>query len=527
MSNTYLTTNADVAAAYEAQAGQDGGMSADEFANWHYQNYGQNEGRDGWGGGGMLAQATESAPAVDYRTQIQADLARAGTDADLNAYLASTQFTPEQFAEVSGYNVADISNRMSQARGGSGQGTQSYLQANPSLATEYYKGGWQDQGYTLEEYAMQDWQKNGAKPGFGFSANEQGYLQSAAPEVKLYQSKLGDDQLQGIAQFFMREMANTNEGPGKVSQAMQQYGVSPDDLAYAVSKYGDQYKAYDSQDVHKAYMIKNLFGGSKDQALLREPTPEERKAMDIRRAVLGAGKYSGSRSNVPGEMLAEAYANGSSTNYTQNELDMATANSSWNYQRADGSYVDLLKDPNWKQTIQDKVDSEKARWAGMVRQSEGKVSPFAVGGSAVGEKNAPGKGVNELAPGLNARGVRSAASSPQGAAQPGQAPNTAAKPGGVQSPAVTAAKAQALQPTTVAATQIPVSAQVNQNDLGINQKYGAEIKSDRASQALYTAYLRDLAQIDKNTSLSPAQRDAAKQQAAAKADRLLSYRKGA
>lgn len=40
--NPYLTANKDVAAAYSAN-GQ--GMSQDQYAQWHYQNYGQNEGR--------------------------------------------------------------------------------------------------------------------------------------------------------------------------------------------------------------------------------------------------------------------------------------------------------------------------------------------------------------------------------------------------------------------------------------------------------------------------------------------------
>lgn len=534
MSNTYLTTNADVNAAYQAQAGGDKAMDADAFAQWHYQNYGQNEQRGGWSGGdraggaGLLSQAGAAPQGADYRTQIQADLSRlegAGSDADLRAYLASTKFTPEQLAEVSGYNASDIASRMGQLQGTGG--AKGYLQENPQVAKDYYGYGYSDKGYTLDEYAKQDWQKSGAKPGFGFSADEQGYLQSAAPETRMYQSKMGDDQLQSIAQFYMREMSNTNEGMGKVNQAMQQYGVSPDDLAYAVSKYGDQYKTYDDQQVPQAYMVKNMFGaGSKDQALFKEPTEAERKAMDIRRAVNGAGKYSGSRSSVPGEFMAEAATSSNSPYYTQNEMDMANGvGGSWNYQRADGSYVDLMKDPNWQQTIQDKVASEKASWQERIQQSEGKVSPFAAGGTAVGAKNAPGKGVNELAPGLAVRGVRSTAPVPQGSSQSGQTSATAARPGGVQSQAVAAAKEQALQPTAVTRTQIPSS--VNQNDFGVNQKYAAEIKSDRASQALYSAYTQDLARIDANAALSPQQKAAAKEQAAQKADRLLSYRKGA
>lgn len=535
--NAYLTTNADVAAAYEAQAGQDGGMSADEFAQWHYENYGQNENRDGWGGGGgMLAQATEPAPAVDYRTQIQADLARlgGGNQSDLNTYLATTGYTPEQLAEVSGYNMADITSAIGGAKSAygqtaaaGGQGAKGYLESNPDVVSSYYSSGNADNGMTLQEYAINHWQQSGAKEGQGISKNADGSYGMDAPAMTLYETKYNDDQLRAIAESYMTEMANTKDGPGRIQQAAKEHGISTDDIAYAVSKYGNEYKTYEDQQVPESWRIANMLGGgTKNLQAFREPTAKEAETIEFLRALRQQGNYAGNPNSL-GKLNIDSAQSSGVGHITQAELEEAaqyvrSGGSGLNFVGANGQWRNMAETPNWRQELGAATDQSKAMWRQRFDDAKGKVSPFAAGGTEVGAKNYPGKGWQSLLPGL---GMSSA--KPQGSAQAGQAAPGAPKPGGVQSPAIAAAKAQALRPTVAAPTQIPASAQVNQNDFGINQKYAAEIKSDRASQALYNAYKLDIGRIDANPSLSPAQRDAAKQQAAQKVDRLLSYRKGA
>ena len=55
---------------------------------------------------------------LSYQEQIQADLAGlpAGDQNALNQYLATTTFTPQQLAEVSGYNLSDVSSAIAAAQ---------------------------------------------------------------------------------------------------------------------------------------------------------------------------------------------------------------------------------------------------------------------------------------------------------------------------------------------------------------------------------------------------------------------------
>ena len=487
MSNTYLTTNADVNDAYLAQASKDDGMSAEQFAQWHYDNYGKNENRDGWGaspagGGGMLGQAGSADPAP----------------------------------------------------GGTSAQVKSYLQDNPQLAEEYWKGGYAaDKGMTLDEYVISDWANKGAKDGYGISLQSSGAYGYDAIKNDVYQSAFSEEQQQAIAKTYVDAFAaNPHDfyggGAVKVIAGMQDYGVSTQELAGAVAKYGQQYAPKNSgaEGVMSPTFISNFiarrskeeglgegFGGESAKGIqaTREATTQERDIVEWQRAMSGAGKYRNMNgSNVPGAIMADMQNSRSSPYITQEELNNAKRtidSGSAYYMGAGGQWQDALKNPNWREDIAQSVASNKSSEAAKISAGAGKISAFAVGGTEPGSKNAPGKSVQQLAPGLSMNGVRPTAA--------GQQPSSAA---------VAAAKAQALQPTQIASTQIPSS--VNQNDFGVNQKYAAEIKSDRASQALYSAYKQDLARIDANTSLSAQQRDAAKQQAAQKADRLLSYRKG-
>ena len=429
----------------------------------------------------------DTGPVNDDSTQkIQADLARlnGGTEADLNAYLATTNYTPEQLAQVSGYNASDIAARMSQAYGGGSQGVRSYLQANPQVAKDYYGFGYSDKGYTLDEYAMQDWAKNGAKDGFGLSVNPQGFVQAAAPTSGLYETKFSEDQQKSIAQAYMKEMANTKDGPEAIRQAMQQYGVSPDDLAYAVSQYGKDFKTYGDQEVHQSYQIKNLFGGSRDQALFSAPTAEEQRAMDVHRAVTGAGKYNGSRNNVPGAILADMANSRATSGYTQEELEQARQNmrsGNYYFQAADGSYVNLLEDPNWQQTVQQKVAAEKAYTANQIRSGEGKVSPF-VAGPQTG-KNAPGGSIQDLAPGLTSNGIRATgttAPAPSAAPAPGPAP--APKPFNGIVPTERLAEARRYGLDLNSLSQQELATFVNNGWAGLNQSRTAAWNQEAAAR---------------------------------------------
>lgn len=77
----------------------------------------------GGAGGGF-----DSAGAIaSISAQIQQELAGIKTDADLNRYLANTQYTPEQLGIASGYKAEDIAARMGDAWREGKQTTQEYL----------------------------------------------------------------------------------------------------------------------------------------------------------------------------------------------------------------------------------------------------------------------------------------------------------------------------------------------------------------------------------------------------------------
>lgn len=87
-------------------------------------------GRSGFvtGGGSSFTPEQSQAAIAANTAQIKQDLAGLNTDAALNAYLAKTNYTPEQLAIATGYNASDIATRMGDAwRGQSSQNTQQWL----------------------------------------------------------------------------------------------------------------------------------------------------------------------------------------------------------------------------------------------------------------------------------------------------------------------------------------------------------------------------------------------------------------
>lgn len=664
MSNSYLTTNGDVNDAYLEQAGSDNAMTAEEFAEWHYTNYGQKEGRSGWDGGGgdsggdgggILSQAGgsdsisldsgsqgEDAPPEDYRTGITTDLTRleSGKPEDLNAYLATTKYTPQQLAEVSGYNEDDIIKAIANAKttytptqvpgleaGAAGAqtpanvdnsgylkwykdiedeyikqsngpnamtadefadwhwqnygqkegrwgynpidakaapgpneaannpGFNSYVRNNPQLAKEYetslYYG---TKGYTFEEYAVLDWLSKGAPEGQGISLQKDGTYGFDAPKEDLFKSQFSDEQQKMIAKFYSdrtgglgSRSSGSYDGPRAILGAMAEYGVSRQELQNAVAKYGmesipehsrpqgatsNQFSARYIDDLidttAKAVGLQEGFGGPAASLTKahRALTPEEQDRVDFSRMLMELGAYGQSRGNVPGAIIADGVSRNAYGAYTTAEDLRAAQNlGHMYYQKANGEWSDARTDPNWRKDLAERAASEKARWAGLIKAGEGKVSPF-VSGPQTG-KNAPGKSVAELAPGLTVNGIRPGAVLPGGISVP-QATTQARPPSGQpsSSQAVNSAIASATAPTKVTATNVPASQSVNQNDLGVMQKYGAEIKSDRTVANAYDSYLRDLKTID-GMAISASDKAALKEMAVQKIENAIKYRTGA
>lgn len=387
----YLNWYKDVRDEYEKQASGPNAMTADEFADWHWNNYGKNEGRYGY-----------------------------------NAIDPKAQAGPNEAANNPGLN--------------------SYVRDNPQLAKDYNQGlvaG--TKGYTFEEYAVLDWLSKGAKEGQGISLQKNGTYGFDAPKEDAFKSQFSEDQQKNIAQFYVdktRGEGASYGGPRAILGAMAEYGVSRQELTNAVSKYGlesipehsrpqgSYHGAFDTKYIDdlidrtaKGVGLHEGFGGpnaSRTKAS-RELTPEEQNMLDFSRALDAKGMYGRNLGNVPGAIIADSYnGRGTGAYTTQDDLNRARSllESNAIYQRKDGTYSDARYDSGWRQDLAEVTAAEKARWRGLFDQGAGKVSPF-VSGPQSG-KNAPGKSAAELAPGLTVNGIRPGMAIP-GASNTGQA----------------------------------------------------------------------------------------------------------
>lgn len=383
--------------------------------------------------------------ATDYKSQIAADVAALSGQKDngaLNAYLATTTFTPQQIAEVTGLKSGDLASAMNAARTDGGQG---YFSANPTVADDYYND---NKGMTLAEYAVDHWRNNGSVAGQGIVDNGDGSfgLNELSPLNQTYVSQFNDDQLKGIAKTWM-------EGKGDVMNLagqMEKYGVGKEDVAYALSKYGNDYRTYDGARVDDSWQVDNLisahrgqdFGGStKDTAAFRELSPQEMQAVEWIRGTQLNGSYGGHGANIPGAISADSAQAGSKGYVTQREAEHAASmvrNANF-WRGLDPTHSEAFEDPNFRQNLAAAANDSKARLRAGYDAGEGKVSPFAIGGSAAGSVNAPGVGWKGSKPGL---GQESTFMAPKQRSAATSAPTTAATttPGAPAAPAPAPAK---------------------------------------------------------------------------------------
>lgn len=403
--------------------------------------------------GGSGGNPYDTGPGGDYTQQIKADLAKlnGATDADLNSYLSSTKFTPEQLAEVSGYNASDIAARMNQVQGGaSGQTAaqvKNYLKENPQLAKDYYSYAYANKGYTLDEYAIKDWLDKGAPEGYNIGLQADGKYGFNPLDAGTFKTQFSDEQQRGIAKtyydIFRKDTGKwAGDGLPEVVRLMDQYGVNNEELVAALSKYGAEFNGGSAwlprTDLADEIVARakemgygdNFGGGSaRDMRAIRELSPEEQNMLEFSRMMDMQGAYGQSPGNIPGAILADARSSRLSQNYvTQADLVRAQEmlKSHAYYQKQNGEYSDARYDPNWRQDLMQKSAGEKARTAGQIRSGEGKVSPF-VSGPQTGP-NAPGKSVEELAPGLMVNGIRPNSTTTTRTTSTPTTPTTTAKP---------------------------------------------------------------------------------------------------
>lgn len=380
--------------------------------------------------------------ATSYKDQIKADYDRlqAANDPNaLNAYLASTTFTPQQISEVTGYKASDLSSAMNAARTEGGQG---YFSANPTVADDYFQNS---KGMTPTEYAVDHWRNSGSKAGQGIVDNGDGTfgLNELAPLNNTYVSQFNDDQLRGIAKTYME---NTTKPMFLVDQ-MREFGVGKEDVAYALSKYGQEY-ARNGDRVPDSWQVDNLisahageeFGGStKDTAAFRQLTPQEMEAVQW---VRGMNMMNATGANLPGKILADSIEGMSKGYVTQREAEHASSmvrNANF-WRGLDSTYSEPFEDPNWRQKLVDSVNENRAGLRNYYDANEGKVSPFAIGGSAAGSVNAPGAGWKDSMPGLGQQAYFMAPK--QGAVSP-STPSAAPSPGAAPRPPTAPAPAPA------------------------------------------------------------------------------------
>lgn len=371
----YLNWYDDIKQAYEEQSRKPGAKTADEFADWHWQNYGQKEGRYG-------------------------------------------------------YNPIDPKAAPGPNEAANNPGVNSYVRNNPDLAKNYNGAGYGDKGYTFEEYAVLDWLSKGAPEGQGISLQKNGTYGFDTPKEEVFKSQFTPDQQKSIAQYYV----NATRGPEAayggaraVLGGMAEYGVSRQELQNAVAKYGlesipehsrpggSYYGGFASKHIDdlidttaKAVGLQEGFGGPRatETKVHRELTPQEREMLEFSQLMDEQGAYGQNRGNVPGAIYSDV-VNGRGTGGYVTEGDLARAREfieGHAYYFGPNGWSDARTNANWRQELAQYSASEKAYWARLIRQNEGKISPF-VSGPQSG-KNAPGGKLEDLAPGLMANGIR-------------------------------------------------------------------------------------------------------------------------
>ena len=402
--SAYLDWYDDIKQAYEEQSRKPGAMTADQFADWHWQNYGQKEGRFG-------------------------------------------------------YNPIDPKAAPGPNEAANNPGFASYVRGNPELAKQYNTSGYGDKGYTFEEYAVLDWLSKGAPEGQGISLQKNGTYGFDAPKEEVFKSQFTPEQQKSIAQFYVDATRGSEAAYGgarAVLGAMAEYGVSRQELQNAVAKYGlesipehsrpggSYYAGFQSKNIDdlidttaKAVGLHEGFGGPRasETKVHRELTPQEREMLEFSQLMDEQGAYGQNRGNVPGAIYAGVVNNRGTGSYVT-ESDLARARDfieGHAYYVGPNGWSDARTNSNWRQELAQYSASEKAYWQRLIRQNEGKVSPF-VSGPQTGP-NKPGGKLEDLAPGLLVNGIR------PGMAIPG-ASGVTATPGAVVPYLQQVAKAQ-------------------------------------------------------------------------------------
>jgi hypothetical protein len=203
-----------------------------------------------------------------------------------------------------------------------------------------------------------------------------GQADEARGPEKPYQTPFNDEQLENIYRVFSNL---SGPEPEKLRELMTEFGVSTKDIQVAADKfYGKQipgmHNDFSPQQTSQIldYLFADGFGGhvlSKDAPALREPTVEERRYIEFRRANIEAGDY-GFMTLMDKVMNPQAEKGP----ITQAELDRAISVKDYGGGRP-------WDRPDWRAALDQQIADKKAYFEMLKQQAAESTADFAIGGS--------------------------------------------------------------------------------------------------------------------------------------------------